>query len=199
MKNVRIVLAGLVCCVIAACATEQKLEGIPLVWKPKDTMASMGVVPTSALSQQSITVAPFEDHRPKPNLIGENRENTLPLSVTTSDSVPAFVSRKMKDLLSQSGLNIVDSGGRLVLHGEVVSFFVTEINTYVGDVRIKLSLRTPQDRVIWEGIAGGSAEHFGRSYRDENYYETLSHSMINLVGNLLRDPGFQKAVAASAR
>lgn len=198
MKSGRVILVSLFCCVISACAGNQKLEGIPLVWKPKVSLAASGAVETSALSQQSITVAPFQDRRANPELIGENRENKTPLAVTTSDNVAAFVTRKIADLLSQSGMNVVESGAGLVMRGEVISFFVTETGTYVGDVRVRLSVGTPRDRVAWQGIVGGTAEHFGRSYRDENYYETLSDSLVHLVENLFHDPDFRKAVAASS-
>lgn len=197
MNSGRIVLVSLFCCVISACASNKKLEGIPLVWKPKVSLATSGAVETSAFSQQSITIAPFQDRRPNPELIGENRESKTPLVVTTSDNVAAFVTRKIADLLAQSGLDVVDSGGGLVMRGEVISFFVTETNTYVGDVRVRLSVRAPRDRVVWQGIVGGTADHFGRSYRDENYYETLSDSLVHLVENLLRDPDFRKAVVPS--
>lgn len=197
MKLSRLVLAGLICAALSACASGQKLEGIPLVWKPKVTMASAGAVETSGFAAQAVTIEPLEDHRPNPQLIGENREEREPKPVTTSDTVAAFVTREIKDLLSQSGVDVVPGGGNVIVRGEVLSFFVTETNTYVGDVRVRFTVQTPAGKLLWQGIVGGTAQHFGRSYKDENYYETLSDSLTHLVVNLLHDPDFRKAISSS--
>lgn len=198
MKPGRMLLVSLFCLVISACASDKKLEGIPLVWMPKVPPAATGVVEITSSAQRSLTIAPFQDHRATPELIGENREHGGHLPVTTKDNVAAFVRQEIKEVMTQSGMPAVYSGGDMILDGEMISFFVAETNTYVGDVRVKLSLRTPSGKVVWQGIVGGTAQHFGRSYRDENYYETLSDSLVHLVENLLRDPDFRKALATGA-
>ncbi len=184
------------CLAISACASNEKLENVPLVWKPTVALGTSGPVNAMHLSQRSLTVLPLEDRRSDRSLIGENREKSPSRPITTSDDVAAFMTRQMKDLLAQAGCNIVDARGQLELGGEVISFFVPETGTYVGNVRIKATLRTSGNKVLWQGIVGGTAEHFGRSYKAENYYETLSDSLVRLVENLLRDPGFQSAFVA---
>jgi len=182
------------CVALTACANNQKLENVPLVWKP--TVAPLGTSHDFAvmhLSPRSITVLPLQDQRSNRSLIGENREENVPRPITTSDNVAVFMTQHIRDLLAQAGYNIVDTNGQLELGGEVVSFFVPETGTYVGNVRIRAALRSG-NKVLWQGIVGGTAEHFGRSYKAENYYETLSDSLVQLVENLLRDPGFQKAL-----
>lgn len=196
MNLLRLLFAGAICCALAACTSDRPLEGIPLVWMPKATVAATGAVDTMGFAGHGVTIEPFEDRRPNPQLIGENREQREPRLVTTSDNVAAFVTREMKDLLSRSGVDVVKDGG-LILRGEVISFFVTETNTYNGDVQVKLTLQTPAGKVLWQGLVGGAARHFGRSYREENYYETLSDSLVHLAANLLHDPDFRKAVSGS--
>lgn len=182
------------CLAISACANNQKLENVPLVWKPTVALGTSGTVDVMYL-QRSITVLPLQDQRSDRGLIGENREQSAPRPITTSGNVAAFMTQHIRDLLAQAGCKIVAANGELRLSGEVVSFFVPETDTYVGDVRIRATLRTASNKIVWQGIVGGTAEHFGRSYKPENYYETLSDSLIHLVENLLRDPDFRKALA----
>src|SRR5579864_3555051 len=185
MKRWRALFICIGCVAISACASNEKLENVPLVWKPTVALGTSGPVNAMHLSQRSLTVLPLEDRRSDRSLIGENREKSPPRPITTSDDVAAFMTRQMKDLLAQAGCNIVDARGQLELGGEVISFFVPETGTYVGNVRIKATLRTSGNKVLWQGIVGGTAEHFGRSYKAENYYETLSDSLDRLVENLL--------------
>ncbi len=52
---------------------------------------------------------------------------------------------------------------------------------------------------LWSGLATGDASRFGRSYRLENYYETLSDAVVNTVNSMLQSAEFQKALRASAQ
>jgi Flp pilus assembly secretin CpaC len=195
MKRWQTLFICIGCVAISACASNEKLENVPLVWKPTLALGTSSAFDVMHLSQKSLTVLPLQDQRSNRRLIGENREENAPRPITTSDDVAAFMTQHIRDLLAQAGCNIVDTNGQLELEGEVTSFFVPETGTYVGDVRIRATLRTSGNKVLWQGIVGGTAEHFGRSYRAENYYETLSDSLVHLVENLLRDPSFQTALA----
>jgi hypothetical protein len=114
--------------------------------------------------------------------------------ITTSDDVPAFVTEHMKQIISAAGLNVVDSGGTHVLKAELKQFYVDETDTYKGDVRLLVTLTNSSGTSVWTGVTGGSATRFGRSYRAENYYETLSDSLIEATSNLLKNPSFHDAL-----
>jgi len=45
----------------------------------------------------------------------------------------------------------------------------------------------------WSGAAAGGTERFGRSYKAENYYETLSDAVLRATQNLLANSAFTKA------
>jgi len=45
--------------------------------------------------------------------------------------------------------------------------------------------------------AFGGAENFGRSYKADNYYETLSNMVLRATYNLLANPGFHQAMQKS--
>jgi len=178
----------------AAAAKRDKLEGIALVWKPTTNMATLGAVDLTGLTNVKVQVARLVDKRDAPGLIGENREKQPPRKVTTPDDVAGFVTDHVKSLMRGAGVNVVDGGGSATVKGEIQQFFVAETDTYKGDVRIHFSVTNAAGKVTWNGVVGGSSTRFGRSYKDENYYETLSDSLIDATYNLLKTPAFRDAL-----
>lgn len=171
-----------------------KLENIPLVWKPTTSLGSMGSVDLTDLEEAKLQVDRLADNRENRGLIGQNIEKT-PRNVTTPDDVSAFVTDHMKSLISRVGIDVVDSGGTAMLKGEIKQFFVDETEIYKGDVRLRLTLTNPAGEILWTGTTRGAAIRFGRSYRAENYYETLSDSLIEATYHLVQDADFRKALA----
>ena len=49
---------------------------------------------------------------------------------------------------------------------------------------------------LWQGVAGGGANNFGRSYKADNYYETLSNAVLKLSNSMLNSQGFRSALQA---
>jgi hypothetical protein len=175
-------------------AKRDKLEGIPVVWKPTTNVAAVGAVDLTGLTNVKVQVARLGDKRDDPGLIGENREKQPPRKVTTPDDVAGFVTDHVKSLMRGAGVNVVDGGGSATVKGEIQQFFVAETDTYKGDVRIHFSVTNAAGKVTWNGVVGGSSTRFGRSYKDENYYETLSDSLIDATYNLLKTPAFRDAL-----
>jgi hypothetical protein len=175
-------------------AKRDKLEGIPLVWKPTTNVATLGSVDLTGMTNIKVQVDRLGDKRDDHGFIGQNSEKQPPRKVTTPDDVAAFVTDHMKSLIKGAGMNVVDSGGTVTVKGEILQFFVEETDTYKGDVRIQLSVTNAAGKVVWTGRTGGSASRFGRSYKDENYYEALSDSLIEATYNLIKNPGFHDAL-----
>jgi hypothetical protein len=178
----------------AAPAKRNKLEGIPLVWKPTTNVASFGSIDLTGMTEVKVQIDRLGDKRGDRGFIGENSEKQPPRKVTTPDDVAAFVTDHMKSLIKGAGLNVVDSGGTAIVKGEVLQFFVEETDNYKGDVRLQISVTNAAGEVVWTGLTGGSSSRFGRSYKDENYYETLSDSLIEATYNLMKTPGFHDAL-----
>jgi hypothetical protein len=178
----------------AAPAKRDRPEGAPLVWKPTTNPASLGAVDLTGLGSVKLQVIKVADGRQNPMLLGENKEKSPARVITTNDDVPAFVTEHLKQLIAQAGINVVDSGPTRILRAELKQFYVEEIDTYKGDVRMVVSLTDAGSRALWTGTTGGSAQRFGRSYKADNYYETLSDSLIEATYNLIRNPGFHDAL-----
>jgi hypothetical protein len=178
---------------LAGCAASP--NNIPLVWKPeRQHNAPPGAAPVDFFKAK-VKVAPMTDSRQNPKLIGENREGPTPKPATTSDDVAAFVTDHFKALLSGVGMTVVDSGESAIIKGDIQRFFVTETNRYSGEVRIDFLVTDPAGKTLWEGMTGGTSTRVGLSYRAENYYESLSDALAIATESLLREPGFEAAIA----
>ena len=192
------ILAVVFSCCLAAGASYagDQLQNIPLKWTPKESIGSIGPLDLSgALLTTKIRFDTFTDARPDKATVAENREKSQPRPVTTSSDVPAFVADHMKEVMRGLGLAIVDGDGDVSLSADVRQFFVTETNTYQGNVSLLVHLKNAAGQEIWSGVVLGSAEHFGRSYKAENYDETFSDMVLHTTYNLLANPGFHEALA----
>jgi hypothetical protein len=190
-KGLFLVLAFLVGCATAP----YNLDNLPLVWMPeKHPRASAGAA-SEAFLKTKIKVAPMTDARENPKLIGENREKTPARPATTKDDVAAFVTDQFKTLLTGAGLTLVDSGENAVIKGEIQRFFVTETEDYVGNVTLHITATDPAGKTLWDGVTSGESNRVGRSYRADNYYQSLSDALSVATSHLLQDSGFQAAVA----
>lgn len=179
---------------LAGCASTG-LENIPLLWKPTTGMFSIGSAELAELQTARLQIDPVTDKRENTALIGQNREEQTPRQVTTPDDVPAFVTNRMKALMSAAGIKVVDGGGSAILRTELRRFFVDETDTYQAEVILRVTLTDPDGNVLWSGLTSGAAARRGRSYRADNYYETLSDSLVGAVQQLLQNRGFRKALA----
>jgi hypothetical protein len=188
-------VAALVMMSVAGPVVAQKtLEGIPLVWKPSNKK-SAGVVSLAGLMDVKIQVDPFVDTRDNKAKFGENQEDKAPRPVTTSGSVAEFCTQNFRNVLKQYGLTVVPSGGDVVVAGEILEFMVNETNTYKGEVRLKLAVKK-HGKTEWGGVAAGGSTRWGRSYKAENYYETISDALLEASTHAVEDEGFRKALAA---
>ena len=173
------------------------LENIPLLWKPTTGMFSIGSAELAELQNARLQIDPVADNRGDTTVIGQNREEATPRQVTTPDDVAAFVTNRMKALISMAGIKVVDSGGTAILKTELRRLFVDETNTYQAEVILRVTLTDPDGNVLWSGLSSGAAARRGRSYREDNYYETLSDSLVGAVQQLIQNRGFHKALAGN--
>jgi hypothetical protein len=174
------------------------LENVPLIWRPTTSLAKLGSLDLTDVQGAKIQVLAAPDTRQNPGFIGQNLERDVPRKVTTTDDVAAFVADRARMLLIASGFKVVDSGATAVVKLEVKAFFVNETSTYQGDVRLAVTVSDPSGKLRWNGVAGGEASRFGRSYKADNYYETLSDSLIEAVFSLAQNQGFRQALAGKS-
>ena len=177
------------------------LVDVPLTWRPTSTIQDFKLQPINLtqLRGLQISITPFTNSCSDKSLIGENREGNTPKTIRTNADVASFVMEHTKDILKGLGFPLTEKPeqSNVQLSGEVISFGVIERDTYIGDVRIKLTIRRG-DEVVWEGLALGQATRFGRSFKLENYYEVLTDSLLEAVARMAASQTFLDGLSAKA-
>lgn len=149
-------------------------------------MADMGPLDVDgALRITPIHFDAFTDQRQNPSLVGENHDDGKVRPVTTSTDVAAYLSTHMRDLARASSLYVSDAPNALHLSAEIRTFFVTETDSYRGQFSLLFHLRDAKGKELWSGTVNGGALNFGRSYRADNYVETMSNMVVQATYNLL--------------
>lgn len=175
-------------------AAKAKLEDIELKWKATTDLKEIATANLGSIAA-TIQIPKFKDSRnvePK-NKLGENKENEdkgILLPVTTTSDISDFVTMNFKDTLRRSGLSLVEGKADYTLNGEITEYFVTETNTYAGSMIVKLVL-SKGDKPIWRGTVVGTNKRFGRSYKLDNYLETLSDLIVDLATKLALNGDFK--------
>lgn len=172
---------------LLALGAPKPLTGVALRWKPTDSTAKVLNEAARTFKDRKVQVLPFTDARDDKALIGRNTEDDEPRDVTTRDDVGGWCSQRLTELLRQAGVQVVTEGAEVVLSGEVTRFMVDEGDRYRGAVSLKLSARAG-DKEIWRGLVSGDNDRFGRSYKVDNYMETLSDSFLAAASGLFTDP-----------
>ena len=198
-KSLHPVLSILAACltvaVFATADAADKLENIPLQWAPTSPMSERDPVDLKGLEGVKLQVDPFTDAREDPALIGRNT-NRVPLrKVTTNEDVARFVTYRSKNLLTGLGLDVVESGGTVIMKGEVKKYFVEDANRYNATVQLQVTMTDPGGNVLWVVETTGTSSRFGIGYKAANYYEVLSDALIGAIHELARNPNFRKALA----
>lgn len=186
------------CCLLiiltlCGCAS-QVYTNVPLVWKPTNDVYSLSTENVAPLYARKIQLATFSDSREVKDEIGKCIEDGANKPVTTNENVAAWSKERFGYILKQYGIDLVESDANVILRAEILRLYVTEDKTYKGNVGLKITAVNKAAKVLWQGITTGSATRFGRSYQLENYYEVLSDSYSESVGNLLKNTSFIQAL-----
>ncbi len=165
-----------------------RLDDVPLRFKPTDSTADALNDASRTFKVKKIQIVPFTDGRDDKKLIGRNTEDSTPKLVTTADDVGAFCATQLTTLLRQAGVPIVTENPDLVISGEVTRFMVEEEDRYRAGVSVRLTVKDPSGKVLWTGTVSGEAKRWGRSYRADNYMETLSDSLLGAYDAFFKSP-----------
>lgn len=193
--------AALACAALFQVACLQRAMGpmrVPLEWRPTDEARLPGAA-LDKLLKQRVAVGSFTDLRQDPEVIGKNIETRIAAqekgvwTVSTFDDVGAFLAGHFGEILSSNGVALVPSDPTRTISAEVQRFFVNEANTYKADVALRFTVRDGQGRTLWQGIAEGSSNRWGKSYSAENYHEALCNAFLESVKDLAKNPEFLAA------
>jgi hypothetical protein len=62
-------------------------------------------------------------------------------------------------------------------------------------VTLHITATDPAGKTLWEGVTNGESSRLGRSFRADNYYQSLSDALTVATSHLLQDSAFQTAIA----
>lgn len=171
------------------------LKDVVLKYKPTSTLSDYDNLDLSGLSTVSLSLGAFTDEREDKSLIGENKEEEdrgKILPVTTATPVGDFLKEVFKKLFKDVGIKINESSSK-VLELKVIKFYVEERNLYKAETWFDIKL-LKDGTILWEDRIMGSAKRFGRSYKLDNYLESLSDSILDAFASLFQNGKFLEAI-----
>lgn len=172
------------------------LTDAQLTWKPTTQLSEMTNLTFEQLKTNNIKIERFKDSRTVNPLtrIGENKEDDGKgfFPVETKSNISEFVSNYFAKTLKDVGVNITQDKADYILSGEIKEYFVTEKDTYEATLNLHLELKKSGKRV-WSGVIIGTNTRFGRSYKLDNYLESLSDVIIDSCSKLLGTNDFKKS------
>lgn len=169
-------------------------ENIPLVWTPTTELGELDPIDLTGVTGTAIEIGEITDSRREDEEIGRNVEDSYPKLVTTQDSVVEFVRDKIGDLLFDMGFKVVKSDGEFRLEGELRKFYCEEDSTYKAETVMIVKLIDGSGNAVWESLITGDSTRWGRSYKDENYYESLADSLVEATHNIASSSDFRRAL-----
>ncbi len=171
-----------------------KSVNVPLTWSPnpRDDYHPPTIELTGGI--ESLRLLPIEDKREKREQIGENVEEKEAVPVYTPSNVADFLTRTLNSQFKSLGLDMADSGAARELHGELRELWVTEKSSYNGVIRVKFTVTDTAGKELWSAVVSGVGENWGRSLKPDNYNETVCNAILQLIANVVKEPGFRAAL-----
>lgn len=164
----------------------------PMAISPRFTPTGKSDAVTVMGSGTPITLLPVVDKRADTETIGQNSEESPPISIKApSAQIVELVTTALTRQLTAAGYTMAPSSA-VNLNVELSQFFVDEGNVYRGTVVLKVNV--VKDGSTTTFVVTGSAKRWGASLSEANYNEVLSDSLVNAAQDLVKAPGFQAAI-----
>jgi hypothetical protein len=172
----------------------------------KNKVIQVKFKPTSIIKKGPLTTPaskiffePFRNETASPDQVGENQEDgDSPIRVLSAevDGPARLIATAFQKEFQEMGFSLADrpEQANRIIGGSIVKFFAVETRLYQTVVRLKVEVKDPDGKVLFNRIYAGSAKRFGRSLSQDNYNETFSDSMIELIETLFSDTEFLKAL-----
>jgi hypothetical protein len=178
---------------LGCAGAREEHRDVPLVWVTDQESPVTGMV---NYAPHRFKILPFTDSRPDKSVIGINtKDPAKPLKVTTKDDVDAWSLDRFAYVLKRQGLEIVESGETHTIQGEILKLLVTEEGLFNGDVEFSVTVKNARGEVAWHGAVAGRSKRMGRTYKLENYYETITNAFEQAAAQLATNPGFVASLA----
>ena len=144
----------------------------------------------------AVDVSIVEGRRSPAGAIGRNIEEGKPVKIFENPAGGSLVLVRgaMASELRAAGFSVSD-GAPAPYRVQITlqRFWVEEENTYLGEVRLRVSVFGSSGEVLGDAVVSGTSSRWGRSLSEENYQETFDSALRDAIEKLFKDPRFQDA------
>jgi hypothetical protein len=166
----------------------------PLDWKPSINVNKNLLSHTNIdnLSNIQISITNCNDNRIQKELLGarlSNDESSLEYIYHSNDDIIEWVTKGISNVYSVLPVQS-NNKNTINLHIDLLELFVTETNTYFGNMVAKVTITNTEETILWEGIIRGHSNIWGTTYKMENFIECLSNMVTMFSINLLENISF---------
>ena len=202
----------LFCCfaVLAGCAAtggsghstlpaKSKLTG--LEWRPTMKASDLDEDAIAPYRSVTISITAFEDIRENAGVIGKAPEDMRVrdkfIPVATRRNVGKWCNTALLNSFSMMGVPTAAKKGQLLLEVDLTEIMINDDITQSGTVGLRVSVRTADDMLVWEGRISGSSDLYSKPKDSNGISECLSNTVLVTLENLLKEQSFRDAVAKS--
>ncbi len=115
-------------------------------------------------------------------------------TVTVNSDVAAFCTQVFQDRFKALGVGFVNQGAAFTLQVDLQQWFAEETDKYRGMATVSVALVAPDGSFVWKKQLQGKSEQGGRDHTQDNYNETLSSALVDVMGQLLKGRDFETAL-----
>ncbi len=193
--RITIVLLGLAVIIpLTAWGGEEEKKTIQVKFKPT-AIIKKGPATTPG---SKIFFEVFKNETGQPEQVGENQEKGNTTRILTSDlEGPAqLVATAFRKEFQGMGFSLAEGPNQAnrIISGAIIRFWSLETRSYETVVRLKVLVKDQAGKVLLNKTYAGSSRRFGRSLSQDNYNESFSDSMLDLIETMFADRDFLQAL-----
>lgn len=184
--NLRLPMLATALLIAGACHHKQELTTIHLEWRADKVPYKDSILKTIADKKLRLELADARTEKQ----IGRYGQQT----VTASGDVGAYCTTVFQDRFKALGVPFVDSGQGFTLKVNVEQLFAEETDEYHGSAKLAVTLVGADGAEVWKKELVGKSSQSGRDHSEDNYNETLSAALVDVMKQLLTGRDFETAL-----
>lgn len=183
----------LIALAVFGCRTAPDVVRVKMDYTPTNI-----VTPPKSFPQTLIFMAPIEDKRKDPDLIGQNSETAKAVPVKADPAeIRLFVADAFKKEFKKVGLNVVESEAEAsrILKITLLNLWVEEKNTYQSSLVAQVTVLDKSGKKLFDDSFRAMAQRWGTSYAETEYRKAISDTVVDLLKNLFNNEAFLKGLS----
>lgn len=179
----------------------EKVKLTGLDWRPTMKASDLHEDAISLYRSVTVTIVAFEDVRENVSVIGKVPEDMRVrdtfIPVVTKRNVAKWCKGALQKSFGMMGIPIAAGKGQLLLEVDLTGMMISDDITQSATVGLRVSARTAEDMLVWEGRISGSSDLYTKPKDSNGISECLSNTVLVTLENLLKEQSFRDAVVKS--